>query len=88
MLWTTVRVLAALGAALILYLIGAAFVRYFAQGEPPPDDPDERGLEDVDYRFQCIVCGAQAILYAAPEGEIPDAPRHCREPMALLPPVT
>ena len=88
MLTTILRVLVALGAALALYLIGAAFVRYFAQGEPPPDDDEDRELEDVDFRFQCIVCGAQAVLYAAPEGEIPDAPRHCREPMALLPPVS
>jgi hypothetical protein len=87
MLWTIVRVALALGAALVLYLVGASIVRYFAHGEAPPDDDDERELEDVDYRFQCIVCGAQAVLYAAPEGEVPEPPRHCREPMALLPPV-
>jgi hypothetical protein len=88
MLWTILRVALALGAAVLLYLVGAAVVRYFAHGEPPPDDDAERELADVDYRFQCVVCGAQAVLYAAPEGEVPEPPRHCREPMALLPPVS
>jgi hypothetical protein len=72
--------------ALLIYLIGAAMVRNLANGEPPPE-PEETELEDVDYRYQCIVCGAQAVLYAAPEGEVPEAPRHCREPMVLITPV-
>jgi hypothetical protein len=41
----------------------------------------------VDYRYQCIVCGAQLVLFAAPEGEVPAPPRHCREPMLLVTPV-
>jgi hypothetical protein len=87
MWWDLLRIVIALVAAVILYLIGAAMVRNFANAEPPPDEPDVTLLEDVDYRFRCIVCGAQAVVYAAPEGELPDAPRHCREPMALVPPV-
>ena len=58
----------------------------FSKGEPPPD-PSEAELEDVDFRYQCIVCGAQVVLYAAPEGEMPAPPRHCREPMLLVTPV-
>ena len=72
--------------ALVIYLLGAAMVRNLARGEPPPE-PEDVELEDVDYRYQCIVCGAQAVLYAAPEGEVPEAPRHCREPMVLITPV-
>ena len=87
MWWDLLRIVIALVAAVVLYLIGAALVRNFANAEPPPDEPDVARLEDVDYRFRCIVCGAQAVVYAAPEGELPDAPRHCREPMALVPPV-
>ena len=87
MWWDLLRIVIALVAAVVLYLIGAALVRNFANAEPPPDEPDVTLLEDVDYRFRCIVCGAQAVVYAAPEGELPDAPRHCREPMALVPPV-
>lgn len=86
MLWDILRIAGALAAAVGLYLVGAFFVRSFAQGEPPPD-PADLPLEDVDYRFQCVVCGAQAVLYAAPEGEMPEAPRHCREPMMLVTPV-
>jgi hypothetical protein len=80
------KIAVALAAMVVLYLIGAKMVGNFSNGEPPPD-PSEMPLEDVDYRYQCIVCGAQAVLYAAPEGEPPEAPRHCREPMALVTPV-
>jgi len=88
MVWNVIRIALALGAAILLYLIGAAMVRNFAKAEAPPDEPDVRRLEDVDIRYRCIVCGAQAVVYAAPEGELPDPPRHCREPMALEPPIT
>jgi len=76
----------ALIAAVVIYLIGARMIGNFSKSEPPPD-PSEIPLEDVDYRYRCIVCGAQAVLFAAPEGDIPEAPRHCREPMVLVTPV-
>ena len=85
--WTIVRFGVALAAAVILYLLGAALVRNFSSVEPPDDEPDPANLEDVDYRYRCIVCGAQLVLFAAPEGDMPDAPRHCREPMVLVTPV-
>ena len=82
-LWLVVRILIAVLAAAVLYLIAARSIGNFSKGEPPPD-PNERELEDVDYRYQCIVCGAQLVLFAAPEGEVPAPPRHCREPMTLV----
>ncbi len=85
-LWWLLRIGVALFAAVVLYLIGARMVGNFSKGEPPPD-PSELPLEDVDYRYRCIVCGAQAVVYVAPEGEVPEPPRHCREPMALVTPV-
>ena len=85
MIFTILYVFGALLVALVIYLLGAAMVRNLARAEPPPE-PEDTELEDVDYRYQCIVCGAQAVLYAAPEGEVPEAPRHCREPMALITP--
>ena len=85
-LWTVLKIAGAIAAAVVIYLIGARTIANFSNSEPPPD-PAETPLEDVDYRYQCIVCGAQAVLYAAPEGEVPEAPRHCREPMALVSPV-
>ena len=85
-MFTILYFVGAILIALLIYVIGAAMVRNLANGEPPPE-PEETELEDVDYRYQCIVCGAQAVLYAAPEGEVPEAPRHCREPMVLITPV-
>jgi len=85
-LWWVLKIGAAVGVAVLLYVIAARTIGNFSDSEPPPD-PADQTLEDVDYRYQCIVCGAQAVLYAAPEGEVPDAPRHCREPMALVTPV-
>jgi hypothetical protein len=85
-LWWVLKVGVALLAAVVLYLIGARMVGNFSKSDPPPD-PSETPLEDVDYRYRCIVCGAQVVLYAAPEGEMPEPPRHCREPMALVTPV-
>ena len=81
--WLVLRVLIAVSAAVVLYVIAAKSIGYFSKGDPPPD-PSERELEDVDYRYQCIVCGAQLVLFAAPEGEVPAPPRHCREPMLLV----
>jgi hypothetical protein len=87
MLITLLKIAVALVAMLLLYLFGAAMVRNFARAEAPPDDPDPADLADVDFRYRCIVCGAQAVVYAAPFGEEPEPPRHCREPMALVAPV-
>jgi hypothetical protein len=84
--WFALKVLVALSAAVVIYLIGARSIANFTKSDPPPD-PSEVPLEDVDYRYRCIVCGAQAVLFAAPEGEVPEAPRHCREPMVLVAPV-
>ena len=84
--WFGLKVLAAALAAVVIYLIGARSVGNFSKSDPPPD-PSEVELEDVDYRYRCIVCGAQLVLFVAPEGEIPEAHRHCREPMVLVTPV-
>ena len=85
-MFTVLYVVGVVLVALLIYLLGAAAVRNLARGEPPPE-PEDRLLEDVDYRYQCIVCGAEAVLYSAPEGEVPVAPRHCREPMSLITPI-
>ena len=85
-LWLVLRIVIAIAAAVLIYVLVARAVGNFSKGEPPPD-PSEAELEDVDYRYRCIVCGAQVVLYAAPEGEEPAPPRHCREPMQLVTPV-
>jgi len=83
-----VRVLIAVAAALVLYLIGVRIVRVMLT-PPPPDEPDLTLLRPVDYRYRCMVCGTEVTMTAAPsvDGEpveSPDAPRHCREDMQLL----
>ena len=85
-LWLVLRVVIAVVAAVVIYVFAAKSIANFSKSEPPPD-PSEVELEDVDYRYRCIVCGAQIVLYAAPEGEEPSPPRHCREPMSLVTPV-
>ena len=85
-LWLILRIGIAIAAAVLIYVTAARSIANFSKGDPPPD-PSEAELEDVDYRYQCIVCGAQVVLFAAPEGEEPAAPRHCREPMQLVTPV-
>ena len=85
-LWLVLRVVAAVAVGVVLYLIAARSIANFSKGEPPPD-PSERDLEDVDYRYRCIVCGAQVVMYSSQSGEVPEAPRHCREPMVLMAPI-
>jgi len=85
-LWLVLRVVIAVASAVVIYVIAARTIANFSKSDPPPD-PSEAELEDVDYRYRCIVCGAQVVLYAAPEGEEPAPPRHCREPMQLVTPV-
>jgi hypothetical protein len=85
-LWLVLKVLIAVAAAVMIYVMAARWIANFSRSDPPPD-PSDAELEDVDLRYQCVVCGAQLVLYAAPEGEIPEAPRHCREPMVLVTPV-
>ncbi len=85
-LWLVLKVVIAVVAAVVIYVIAARTIANFSKSDPPPD-PSEAELEDVDYRYRCIVCGAQVVLYAAPEGEEPAPPRHCREPMQLVTPV-
>ena len=86
MIWTLLKVLAAIGVAVLIYEIGAGVVRNFAKGHADPGEVTPP-LADVDYRFQCIVCGAQVVMYAAPDGEVPMPPRHCAERMSLITPV-
>ncbi len=87
MLVTVLKVAVALVAALGLYLTGAGFVRNFARGHEQPSEDEVAPLADVDYRFRCIVCSAEVLMYAAPDGEVPMPPRHCAERMELIAPV-
>ena len=70
---------------LVIYLVGASLIRQFTQ-EPIPE-PDPEATVAVDLRFRCTVCGAEVTMTSAQDEE-PEAPRHCREDMVLVPPVS
>jgi hypothetical protein len=81
------KVVIAVAVIVVLYLVGAGFVRSFAQGAGPPDPDEAAPLADVDLRYRCVVCGSEVVMYAAPDGDLPVPPRHCAERMALITPV-
>jgi hypothetical protein len=81
----TLRGLVAFVAAVLIYVVGAAMIKTFHVD--PDDEPDPDDVVPVDLRYRCIVCGAEVTMTSAQAGEEPDAPRHCREDMALVPPV-
>ena len=78
-----VRIVIAVAAALVIYLLAVKVVRTM-MAPPPPDEPDLSLLEPVDYRYRCMVCGTEVTMTASPDAEAPAAPRHCREDMQLL----
>ena len=80
-LWFALRVLLALAAALLIYVIGAALLRKFKI--QPDAEPDPADLRPVDVEYRCTVCGATVVMTAAP-GDDPEPPRHCREDMVLV----
>lgn len=82
MLWTTLKVLIAIAAFFCIYLTGTFIVRSFMH--PPPAEPEIGRLRKVNYRYRCTVCGTEVTMTAAPEDDIPNAPRHCREDMSLV----
>lgn len=53
----------------------------------PPAEPNPEDIKPVDISYYCGVCGAQVTMTMAPEGELPTAPRHCREDMIISTPI-
>lgn len=82
MLGWTVRILIALAVGFVLYVVSTASIRMFKTVPPEEVPPGE--LRAVDFRYRCIVCGAEVTMTGAPGDEVPEPPRHCREDMALV----
>jgi hypothetical protein len=82
MAWTFLKVLVAIVAFFCIYLSGTFIIRSFTHG--PPAEPEIGRLRKVNYRFRFTVCGTEVTMTAAPEDELPNAPRHCREDMNLV----
>lgn len=77
------RVVIAVAVCVLLYLIAVRMVRALMR-PPPPEEPDVSALRPVDYRYRCMVCGAEVTMTASPGDEAPEPPRHCREDMSLV----
>lgn len=88
MVWDVARVVLGIGGVVVLYLLGAALVRNFASGIPTDEELEPAVLTDVDFRFRCVVCAAEVVMYAAPDGDVPTPPRHCAERMDLIVPIS
>lgn len=78
------RVLVAVGAALVMLRIGFALLR--GLGAPPPEPPPSGELRKVRLEYRCSVCGSEVRMTAAPD-EDPPPPKHCLEDMDLVAPV-
>ena len=70
-----------IGAALgiLFYVAFAGALRKFWVAPPAEPNPDD--IKPVDLKYRCGVCGSEVTMTMAPEGDIPAAPRHCREDM-------
>jgi hypothetical protein len=81
-----VAIVVAVLLAFVIYVGLAGALRKFWIAPPTEPDPDD--IEPVDINFRCTICGAQVTMTMAPTGEIPEAPRHCREDMVIVTPTT
>jgi len=77
-----IRVVIALAGCIGLSLVGVKVVRVLLM-PAPPDEPDLTKLQPMDLHYRCMVCGTEVTMTAAPDADT-DAPRHCREDMALV----
>jgi len=83
-IWFAVKVLIALGAALLIVRMGFAFLGGLSRPVPAPPPPGE--LRKVRLIYRCGICGTEVRMTAAND-EMPDPPRHCQDDMDLVTPV-
>ena len=84
MLWDVVRIVIALGVALLLIRIGIAVLGSMTRPVPEPPPPGE--LRKVKLVYRCATCGTEVRMTAATDID-PEPPRHCMDEMDLLTPV-
>lgn len=70
--------------AYVLFRIGLAVLRMFAQPLPEPPPPGE--LRKVKLTYRCEVCGAEVRMTTSPTDD-PEPPRHCQDEMTLVTPI-
>lgn len=77
------RIVVALGAALVLVRVGIALLGGMTRPVPEPPPPGE--LRKVKLVYRCSVCGTEVRMTSAVDAN-PDPPRHCMDDMDLLTP--
>lgn len=80
-MWDVVRILLALGGALLLVRLGIAALGSMAQPVPEPPPPGE--LRKVKLVYRCSTCGTEVRMTAAVDVD-PEPPRHCMDEMDLV----
>ncbi len=83
-MWDVIRIIIALGAALLFVRIGVALLGGMARPIPEPPPPGE--LRKVKLVYRCGICGTEVRMTAANDQD-PDPPRHCMDDMDLVTPV-
>jgi hypothetical protein len=79
-----VELLIAVAIGLVIWRIGAFFIRALSRPLPPPPPPGE--MRKVNLRYRCAVCGSEVRMTSATT-DLPEAPRHCMDEMDLVTPV-
>lgn len=82
-MWDVVRIILALGAALLFMRVGVAMLSGFTR--PVPEPPPVGELRKVKLIYRCSMCGTEVRMTAAID-EDPEAPRHCMDEMDLMTP--
>jgi hypothetical protein len=77
------KIIVCLVAFFVIIRIGVFILKGLASPVPTPD-PGE--LRRVNFKYQCVICGAEVRMTKAGE-DLPPPPRHCLEDMQLVSPV-
>jgi hypothetical protein len=78
---TAVRIVVAIVAVYVIFRLGLAVLKSFAQPVPEPPPPGE--MRRVKLRYRCASCGMEIRIDRA-LSEDPEPPRHCMEEMELV----
>jgi hypothetical protein len=78
---TALRIAIAIGAVYVIFRLGLAVLKSFAQPVPEPPPPGE--MRRVKLRYRCSLCGMEIRVDRA-LSEDPEPPRHCMEEMELV----
>ena len=72
----------ALAMSFVIFKLGYALLTSFSSPMPAPPPIGE--MRRVKLRYQCLQCGMELRVTAAPD-ELVEPPRHCMDEMELMP---